>query len=129
MLRKTTSIVVVSALILCLCVVSASAQVSGPQSQPNGIETVLAVNSAADKKMSAGPKRNEKLRSDIESLLNDARAGKVVPADAGQIKPAKSNNLSKGAKIAIGVGIAVVVIALIVKYQKDHLFDDLTLGN
>jgi hypothetical protein len=87
------------------------------------------VNSPSKNEKASHHKSNEKLRADVEKLLSDARAGKVVPPERRQMKPAKSNSLSKGAKIAIGVGVAVVVIALIVKYQKDHLFDGFRLGN
>lgn len=66
---------------------------------------------------------HDKLRADMQKLIAEAKAGKVAPTARPQIQPAKSNNLSKGAKIAIGVGIAVVVIAIFVKYQKDHFFD------
>ena len=63
--------------------------------------------------------RNEKLRTDMLNLVADAKAGKVVPAPRSQMQPEKSNNLSKGTKIAIGVGIAVAVIAIIVVATAD----------
>ena len=63
-----------------------------------------------------------KLKSDMEKLIADARAGKVIPAARSQIQPAKSNNLSKTAKIAIGVGIAIIVLAIIYKHEKDNFF-------
>jgi len=72
------------------------------------------------------PKPNDKLRADMLTLIADAKAGKLTPAERPQIQPAKSNNLSKKTKIAIGVGIAVAVIAIIVyKHQKDHFLDGL----
>ena len=46
-------------------------------------------------------KPNDKLRTDTVKLLVDAKAGKVTPAARSQIQPAKSNNLSKGAKVAL----------------------------
>jgi hypothetical protein len=66
---------------------------------------------------------NAKLKADMQMLLADAKAGKVIPAARPQIQPAKSNNLSKGAKIAIGVGIAVIVLAIIINHERNHLFD------
>lgn len=128
MLRKSTSITLVIALISTLGVISASAQ-GLPDINSNPAETGVDINSPAPIETTPVKRSNEKLRSDIEKLLSDARAGKVVPTERRQMKPPQSNHLSKGAKIAIGVGIAVVVIALIVKYQKDHLFDDFRLGN
>src|SRR5687768_12886547 len=44
------------------------------------------------------------LKRGMDKLITDAKAGKVAPAARPQIQPAKSNSLSKGAKIAIGVG-------------------------
>jgi hypothetical protein len=47
----------------------------------------------------------------------DVKAGaKAVPY--GQVKNVKGNNLSTGAKVAIGVGIGLVVLILIF---KDHI--------
>lgn len=130
MLRKSTSITLVIALISTLGLMSASAQgLLVPAINSSPAEKGVHVNSAAPSETTYVKTSNEKLRSDIEKLLSNARAGKVVPTERRQMKPPQSNNLSKGAKIAIGVSIAVVVIALIVKYQKDHLFDDFRLGN
>ena len=67
---------------------------------------------------------HERLKADMFKLVANAKAGKVAPAERPQIQPAKSNNLSKGTKIAIGVGIAVAVIAIIVVvHTRNHLFD------
>ena len=63
-----------------------------------------------------------KLKSDMKKLIAEARAGKVIPAARPQMQPVNSNNLSKTAKIAIGVGIAVVVLAIIIKHEKDNFF-------
>jgi len=104
-------------------------RLSDPETKSKPAETPLDINTSVKREAAADHKRNEKLRADVEKLLSDAREGKVVLPERRQMKPAKSNNLSKGAKIAIGVGIAVVVIALIVKYQMNHFFDDFRLGN
>jgi len=64
-----------------------------------------------------------KLRADMEKLVADARAGKVIPVARPQIQPAQSNSLSKKAKVAIGVGIAVIVLAIIIKHEKDNFFN------
>ena len=63
-----------------------------------------------------------KLKSDMEKLIAEARAGKVIPAVRPQMQSVKSNNLSKTAKIDVGVGIAVVVLAIIIKHEKDNFF-------
>ena len=57
---------------------------------------------------------NEKLRTEMLKLVEDAKAGRVAPAPRPQIQPQTSNNLSKGTKVAIGVAIAVAVIGIIV---------------
>jgi len=64
--------------------------------------------------------RNEKVRADIARLLADARAGKVAPRTS-QLPPRQSNGLSKGAKIAIVAGIAVVVLAIIVVHGVSNI--------
>ena len=56
-------------------------------------------------------------------LVADAKAGKVAPTERPQIQPAKSNNLSKRAKIAIGVGIAVTVVASVLIARSPILND------
>ena len=66
----------------------------------------------------------QNLRSSVLRLVADTKAGKVMPAERPQIQPAKSNNLSTTLKVEIGVGVAVVVLALIVKHARDHLFDN-----
>jgi len=67
---------------------------------------------------------NEKLRAGLTKLVADTKAGKGTLSALPQFKPARSNNLSKGKKIAIGVGIAAVV-AIVVIHARRHLFDDL----
>ncbi len=66
---------------------------------------------------------NEKLRINVLKLVADAKAGKISTAERPQIQPAKSNNLSKRTKIAIGVGIAAAVIAVIVIVKSPILND------
>jgi hypothetical protein len=126
MFKKCTSILVVALVCLLSCDSILAQDLSDPDTKLNPAERP---SSQGKHEPTVDQKRNEKLRADVEKLLSDARAGKVVPAERPQMKPAKSNSLSKGAKIAIGVGIAVVVLALIVKYQMDHLFDDFRLSN
>jgi hypothetical protein len=73
---------------------------------------------------------NEKLRTDLAKLMADAKAGKEKLPAPPQFHPAARNNLSKGTKIALGVGIAaVVVLAIIVVHAKNHLFDNFNLSN
>jgi hypothetical protein len=60
--------------------------------------------------VAAEMQRNEKLRADVLRLVNDAKAGKVkLPAQQFP-QSTHRNNLSKGAKIAIGVSVAAVIV-------------------
>lgn len=57
----------------------------------------------------------EKLKADVTKLVADAKAGKLkMPAQ--HFPQTKRNNLSKGAKIAIGAGIAAAVIFIVLWY-------------
>ena len=105
MLNKFATIVLIAALVCTLAGTPAFAQT------PN--------NPGAKKRSSAerpdvvtesGGPVNEELRADILKLVADTKAGgNVVRFPCPQIQSPHRNNLSKGAKIAIGVGIAVAV--------------------
>jgi hypothetical protein len=128
MFKTVSNIMLIIAMIATFAATSVTASVpADPEDKLVPVEVRLNVNSTV-KNETPESKINEKLKSDIEKLLEDTKSGKLVPK-RGQLKPQKINNLSRNAKIALGVGVAVIVIALIVKYQKDHLFDDLRLGN
>jgi hypothetical protein len=110
MFNKFASFALVIALVCPLGGTSAFANTpSDPEGKAKGAETPTESGSGARTK--AEP--NEKLRADMLTLVAHAKAGKVAPAAKPQIQPAKSNNLSKGTKIAIGVGIAVAVVAIV----------------
>jgi hypothetical protein len=53
---------------------------------------------------------NEKLRADVLKLVSDAKAGKLKVPLQQFPQSTHRNNLSKGAKIAIGVSIAAVIV-------------------
>ena len=108
MLNKLASVTLMSALVIVSCGTSAFANNSSNSDVKTDIANVL---SGAPAKNEVKP--NEQLKTDIHKLVSDAKAGKVAMAAKSQIQPAKSNNLSKGTKIAIGVGIAVAVIVTI----------------
>ena len=124
MFKKLAAATVVIALVFTLSGTSTFASIpSDPEVKLN--EETLSTSTDASKKEA---KPNDGLKRGMDKLVRDSKAGKVAPAARAQIQPAKSNGLSKGAKIAIGVGIAALVIALIVKYQRDHLFDNFNLS-
>ena len=108
MLNRLTSVTLVAALIIVLCGTSAFAN----NSSNRNVRTDTAnVPSGASAKKEVRP--NEQLKSNMLKLVSDAKAGKVAMAPKSQIQPAKSNNWSTGTKIAVGVGIAAAVIAVI----------------
>jgi hypothetical protein len=66
-------------------------------------------------------KASAKLKTDMEKLLTDAKAGKVAPRPQ-QFPPTAKNNLSKTTKIAIlaaAVGSAIFLIVLFHDLSKD----------
>ena len=108
MLNKFTSITLVAALLVALCGTSVFANNS---SGPDVKTDTANVPSGAPAKKEV--KSNEQLKNDMLKLVADAKAGKVAMPTKSQIQPAKSNNWSKGTKIAVGVGIAAAVIVVI----------------
>ena len=120
MINKFASVVLITALVCTLGEsLSFASNPSQPDTEPAMAETRL--ESAAAAKKDAQP--SEKLKADMVKLVADAKAGKVAPAERPQIQPAKSNNLSKRAKIAIGVGIAVAVVAVVLIAKSPILND------
>lgn len=56
-------------------------------------------------------------------------SSKTVTIPYGDVIEVKKPGLSKGAKIAVAVGIGVAALALIAIHVRNHLFDDFRLGN
>ena len=111
MLKRIASLTLVLFLISTICGTSAFARaVSEDEVKP-------ALNNAIPS--TANEVANEKLRTAINKLVSDAKAGKIVPAPRPQTQSRNTNNLSKGTKIAIGVGIVVAVVAIIVVAKAD----------
>ena len=141
MLKKFASVMVVFALFCTLGVHSAFATgspsghpdwggrgaSSEPETKGKTVENASEPVGPGKSEVAPSEKPNEKLRADMLKLVRDAEAGNVIPPAKSQIQPAKSNNWSKGTKIAVGVGVAVavVVVILIVRHQKDHFLDGL----
>lgn len=128
MLKKFTSVTVVLALFCALCVHTAFARgLSDPETKNKAAESASAPVGPGHSGVAPTEKRNEKLRADMLKLVRDVKAGEAMLPAKSQIQPAKSNNWSKGTKIAVGVGVtvAVVVLILVVKHEKDHFLDGL----
>ena len=122
MLKKTASLLLVPTLVFTLVGTSAFAQTPTP--------TEAKLNKISDRPGSGftGEKERQSdgtLKGDITKLVADARAGKGLSVSAAQNQPAQSNGLSKGTKIAIGVGVATaIIIAILYVHARNHLFDD-----
>lgn len=118
MLNKLTAVTHVAALVIVLCGTSAFANNT---SNPDAKTDAANVPSGAPAKKEVKP--NEQLKNNMLKLVADAKAGKVAPPERPQIQPAKRNNLSKGTKIAIGVGIAAAVVAVVLIARSPILND------
>ena len=110
MFKKIASLVLVTALACTLCGTPAFAHTSSnPDDKPS--KTGTQPDSSSTGKREAQPEGS--LKADILKLVADAKAGKGVSVTDPQNQPRQSNSLSKGAKIAIGVGIAAAVLLII----------------
>jgi hypothetical protein len=98
-MKRLVTLGTVIALICCTCVVA------NARSEP---ETKITTTPAPP--VAAETPRNEKLRADMLRLVNDARAGKLKMPAQQFPQSTHRNNLSKGAKIAIGVSVAAVIV-------------------
>ena len=120
MLNKLASLTLAVALLASLCGTSgfANSSTSINSNKDRSVRRLRFVRSDSN-----DSRINDKLRVNILKLVSDAKAGKIAPAERPQIQPAKSNNLSKRTKIAIGVGIAAAVIVAIVIVKSPILND------
>jgi hypothetical protein len=122
MIKRIASLVMVMALVL--TVGTAAVRADTPKDpDTNGKAVVTQPTESTSEKKEAKP--DEKLRSGMAKLVADTKAGKGKLSAPSQFKPARSNNLTKGQKIAIGVGIAAAVVVVIaVLHVRRHMFDD-----
>src|ERR1051325_553766 len=116
--KKLASIVIGIAMVSCFSGASIYARPATDSDTP-----AKAADSSGkpDTSVSRDVKINEKVKADMLKLLADAKAGKVRPAPASQFPATKGNNLSKTAKIAIVVGVVLVVVAIIVVHEVKNL--------
>jgi hypothetical protein len=117
-LNKLASLTLAAALLTALCGTSvfanSSSSVNSNKDQP--VTRLRFVRSDTNKS-----RINERLRVNVLKLVADAKAGKISSAERPQIQPAKSNNLSRRTKIAIGVGIAAAVVTIVLIIRKPRL--------
>ncbi|MEK6335511.1 MAG: hypothetical protein AABM67_11220 [Acidobacteriota bacterium] len=122
MINKCASLVLVIALVF--TVASTAARADTPKNTDTRGNVLLTLPMPATSARTE-TKPEEKLRGDLAKLVADTKAGKKKLSEPSQFKRARGNNLSKGQKIAIGVGIAAaVVVVILVVHARNHLFDD-----
>jgi len=127
MIHRFASLTLIVALVCTVGGTSAfAATPTNTDTTANGVVTLPASPTSAKKELPS----NEKLRSGLARLVADTKAGKGKLSEPPQFQPPKGNNFSKNQKIALGVGIAaVVVLVIVVIHAKNHLFDDFNLSN
>ena len=110
MIKRLLALPLVLAIAVCVCSTPALAE-GIKKSEPI---TPSEVRETSIKEVTrAGPK----LKTDMERLLTDARAGKVAPRGQ-QFPPTAKNNLSKTTKIAIVASAAAAAIILGVVFHQ-----------
>ena len=114
MLNKFATIVLIAALVCTLAGTPAFGQT------PNNLGAKKSSTvERQDAVTETGRPVNQELRAEILKLVADTKAGgDVVSFPRPQIQAPQRNNLSKGTKIAIGVAIAVVVVAVILVSKR-----------
>jgi hypothetical protein len=125
MIHRFASLTLIIALV---CTVGGTAAFANTPtgSDTSGVVTLPASPTSAKKELPS----NEKLQSGLARLVADTKAGKGKLSEPSQFQAPRGNNLSKNQKIALGVGIAaVVVLVIVVIHAKNHLFDDFNLSN
>ena len=114
MLNKFPTIVLVAALI---CTLAGTPAFADTPNNPGGKTRSRA--ERPDASTEAGRLVNEELRAEILKLVADTKAGgNVVRFPRPKIQSPQRNNLSKGTKIAIGVGIAAAVVVVILVSKR-----------
>jgi hypothetical protein len=65
---------------------------------------------------------------EVTPPATDSKTGRAAAAESQDDKNAKGKGFSKGAKIAIVVGIGVAVVAAIIGYKASHPLAGINLG-
>ena len=122
MRRKLRPLVVFSLLfsLVCYATGTASAQLKAAKFSEKVKAGIAQLGTGPDARIEVKLRDKTKLKgyvseiSDDRFTLKDDKTNTVIPIAYPQVKQVKGNNLSSGAKIAIGVGIVVGIIILLV---------------
>src|SRR3954471_4055931 len=109
MLRQIASLFLVGTLLFTFCGTNALAQtLPTPDAKPGERTNAQASGPGVKNEARTGAS----LRAEVSKLIASAKAERGVNVTERQIQPKQSNSLSKGAKIAIVAGVALVVILI-----------------
>ncbi|HEU5236705.1 MAG TPA: hypothetical protein VFU37_06160 [Pyrinomonadaceae bacterium] len=114
MKRKLLSIITAIAII---STVNASSAFARAGNTPAGDDAAISGVPARSATAKVDP--NPRLKSDMQKLVSDAKAGKVAPRPQ-QLPSTQRSNLATAAKIGIIVGIAGIVIAIIAIHSANN---------
>lgn len=130
MIRRFASVALAIALVCTIGGTSVLANTAAkPETKCDGTKNPAVPATTPEQPAKREAPANEKLKAGIAKLVSETKAGKGKLSAAPQMHPAKRNNLSKGTKIAIGVGVVLVVVAaILVIHARNHLFDDFNLN-
>jgi hypothetical protein len=118
MLKRLASFVLVCALVCAVGGTSAFASSpSEPAAKSGGATSTQPASGAGSGKEAA---RNERVKAKMLKLVADAKTNNDMSRAPAAYQPPQSNSLSKGTKIAIGVTIAVIVVAIVVATKANN---------
>ena len=120
MLKRTLSVLTGATLLCATPFVTAVAQSATPAGVEVGSGAALTVTEGTAK---PGTQTGAGLKAGMLNLVAEARAGRVRPSSRPQGQPVQNNSLSKGRKIAIGVGAAAAVIILMIAISRGDSAD------
>lgn len=113
-MKKILTLPLMLVVVVCVCATSAFAEGTKKSERATPVE-------AKETSTKEAGKAQPKLKTDMERLVNDAKAGKVAPRQQ-QFPQTSRNNLSKTTKIAIlaaAIGSAITLIVIFHELSKD----------
>ena len=133
-MKKHLTIILIGSLVFLASGGQTLARTSGKDKTPTVAEIkakIAKLGTGKKAKAQIKLRTGEKIKGNVTSAGDDSFAfterdskqtKTIAYADVVEVK--KWGGLSTGAKIAIGLGIGVAVLAIVVIHAKNHLFDD-----